>query len=502
MDNLDIVQRNNLLFADEIAYNDFLRIQDQEKMYYYYTGDKSKLHEYLEKALKKTWSDDRVKRMLFTYILLTRKIVRGLSTVYNEPATRELTLNGKTDSKATEYFNSILPDKTAKLDKQAHRLTKLLNTTLPMITFSAKKGKFEQILNPSHLYTVVQSENPRVADKIAYDKFFKINDENKLITVVWDDERHFGLDANNSEIVLPYMDDPEAESEDEKKLNPFGVKPFITFRMDETSSDFWGEGLTSLVEENEVINEIATKFNLEDLIYGTTGILHGVNLGDLINKSPKKSSNDQQDEETEKTVMFGRDALVLTDTNPSQTISPSINWIGTNPQILEIIEALEWKMKTCAVNHGLNPNAFSMRTFPESGLSKLIDSASEITERVDDVEACRDYEKQRFELIRIMNNKIIEGKYEGYEKLQPIDENLNLTIDFKEPKLQMSISDKWTDREKEVAMNMKTPADFLLEDNPDIKTLKEAEAQIEANKLKNDTNKADKNMIINKDIIF
>ena len=137
---------------------------------------------------------------------------------------------------------------------------------------------------------------------------------------------------------------------------------------------------------------------------------------------------------------------------------------------------------------GLNPNTILSTVKDTSDYQKMMDALEQIEIRKDDVEPCRVYETKRFEVIKAVNNAAyndleLRSKFD----LQMIDWDEELVVDFIEPKVELTLDEKWLDREKKLAMNLITPVDIMLEDNPDLDE-ETAKKILEDNRTMNSTN--------------
>lgn len=136
------------------------------------------------------------------------------------------------------------------------------------------------------------------------------------------------------------------------------------------------------------------------------------------------------------------------------------------------------------MSKGLNPNSFLAEVKATSGYSKLIDSLEQIELRKDDLEPCRNYERDRFVVTRAINN-YFAGTKEFSDKLTMIDETAELQTDFAEVQIPLTTEEQIKQDEFDVDNNLTNYIDIARRQNPDL-TDKELEKQIMANKVIND----------------
>jgi hypothetical protein len=93
-----------------------------------------------------------------------------------------------------------------------------------------------------------------------------------------------------------------------------------------------------------------------------------------------------------------------------------------------------------------------------SGLSKLVDKSELNESRADDVQLWRSYEKQLFNLIRVVHNVHAKKK---------LSESATLKIDFADPKPKLDAKSQAMADDLKIAQGVLSPVDVLLRDNPD-----------------------------------
>lgn len=456
----------NLIYQKNIFDNDAIRIEDQEKSFYYYVGGKREIEGYLRIVLRRLFGNEVVdeNELIYDWTNLTKKLINQLAVVYRDAAQRYVLVEGEQDDDLTEYINSIYPVDTNTKDKKAHRFAKLFNTSLTQVVFNREKG-IDFIIEPSHKIKVKTDENdPYKITKVKYLKYFK-NDkgQNELYTVIWTDEEHYKEDTNGNRSAIGNNFD---------MVNPFGIIPFAVLTLEE-GEDFWGIGALDIVDTNELINVLLTVL-VNDHILGGNGLLITTNL-DLRTKGVEENGLIK--------VRTGRRHPIQVEDVRNDMVMPSAQYVVPPSLITEIRESIDYRIKQIALMKGLNPNSFLAEVKATSGYSKIVDALEQLEIRRDDIEACRAYEHKRFEIIKKINNvALLDNELKNKFNLKEIPENAELRIDFAEIKIEKTPQEIIEERKFKLEHNLETPVDWLKQENPDL-TDEQAIEIIETNKL-------------------
>ena len=430
-----------------------IRKDEQEKQYRYYSGDFYNIKRLLVAALEITYSSEDVEEMQLELINITEKIINQMCVVYLEPAQRTIVVGGEISDELTDYYNSILPMDVNTADKFAHRIAKLHNTSLTHITF--ENGKFKYTILPSYLYDIKQDAKKLL--EVSYEKMY----DDEWYKVFWTDTKHYRMDAfMNKAQPVPGGDG----------TNPFKVMPFPVLRM-KNCVDFWGEGQNDLINVNEQTNVLLTKLVNSDVIMGTEGTVLGINLE--LNKAGTEESG-------EKKVRTGRRHPITVNNVGTEMVQPSLNHVTSDPHIVDTQRMIDWYIRMISVFKGLNPNAVFGQIKDTSDFQKIMDASEQVEIRKDDVDPCRVYEQERFEITKTMNNTLLDTE----EGLQEIPEDAELRVNFAEVEVQKTPQDLRDDRDWRLEKNLTTLIQILKDDDPDL-TDDEAEQILEKNKESN-----------------
>ena len=455
----------------DLAYKEHLykqnqkRVEEQEKLYYYYIAEHEKMLEYLENALKKTFSDTVIREMQKDYLNITRKIIDETKVVYHEPPQRKVFINDAENEALTEYFNSKLPIRQSSKDKKIQRFAGLFNTAIMEVFYNPFKKTFDyRIENPANYSVIPHEDDDYRIGQLMYKKYFKNEKgEDEHYTVVWTDEEHYKLDVNGNKVPFP---------DNEEMINPYGIMPFPIMREEEMDG-FWGSGQTDIVNANEIINVFLT-----DLASTTLLTAWGTPL--FVNCGLDKKATDDETSDVKELAIGPRHPISI-DNVSNDMVPPRIEYISQQPMITELMNEIDWRIIMLARNKGLDANLFLKEVKATSGFSKVMDKVNQIEIRKDDIESCREFEKERFEIIKKINNYYADIGEEGFEQ---IPEEAELQIDFAEISLPETKDEKWKEREEMEKRNMASPVDWLMDDNPEL-SKEDAEQILRDNKSLN-----------------
>lgn len=453
-----MINELTLAYKEHLFLENELRVSEQEKQYAYYVGIKDKVESYLCEALEITYDPEDVSEMQLQYINLTKKMIDQMSVVYANPAARYLVdKKGNENKAATELYNSLLPENINQVDKLNHRLAKLSNCSLTFVTVDKKKQLVKYVINPIYKYQIEVDEDEQIK-RVLYQKYYKKEDDYKdeLFVVVWTDTEHYLMDQFGQKRQV---------KDNGKNKNPYGVLPYSVLKMADGES-FYGEGQNDLINVNEQINLLLTKLVNSDIILGTEGTTLGINLH--LNKKGIEENGQRK-------IRTGRKHPLNIDDVREDMLAPSLEHITTDPHIEEIQGFIDWYIKYIASMKGLNPSAVLAQLKDTSDYQKIMDAVDQMEMRKDDLEVCRTYEKDRFEITR----KVWNAHAQEFGKKE-IPEDLTLKVDFAEIEIHKTPADEQAEFEFELKYNLTTPAEFLMKRNPDL-DLKEAQQIIDDN---------------------
>ena len=479
----------NLIYVQHLYNQSTFGASQRQKLFDYYVGNESDMLRYLKKALLKTFDGLDIAEFQLDYINITKKIVNQLSVVYTLPAARSILTeqtvdnikNYVIDNNLTDYYNGIIPTAINTVDKMANRYGKLFNTSITQVSFDKASQKIRYRVIGSELFDVItDNDDPYKLVQLSYDKYFYNDSTGKeeKWNVVWTNENHYRREVLEMGSSISQLNrgasgkfttygDPTPIGSNSEMINPYGVITFAVNRI-EQQGDFWGTGQCDLVNGNEQIN-----FFLTDLANGTIMQTWGQMV--LTNSGYKGS------------VRLGVKHPIKLDNN-DPAVNMTAEFINANPLIDQIRESIDWKIKLIAASKGLNPNSFLQEAKATSGYSKIIDSLEQMEIRRDDIEPCRQYEDDRFNITRAVNNYHFRTPNADGSKnnlMQEIPDDAYLQVDFAEISIEQTIDEKIKEQDYKLSKNLISILDIAREQNPDL-TDDELEKTILENKSINE----------------
>lgn len=152
----------------------------------------------------------------------------------------------------------------------------------------------------------------------------------------------------------------------------------------------------------------------------------------------------------------------------SDEATPSLNYINANPMLKEVQDLIDWAIASIQKIKGLSPEQYDTEVAKVSGIAKSIDN-SEIEEiRKNKTNICRMFETDLFEVMRTIYNYHNSGN--------KISDTAEFSIQFAEPKIIESQTDKNARRDFGLKNNITSRIRLIMEDNPG---MTEEEAQKE-----------------------
>lgn len=459
---------NQTYIQDALAKN-AIRIGSQKKLFDYYNNDSDAIVKHLEQALGKSFHADDLEDLQKNYLNIVPKTIDQLSVIYRDPAKRSIV----NEKEITEYYNNLLYAVNTS-DKNASRYAKLANTSLTYVYFDGGKIKYKVL--PTWLFDVVTNdENPYKIEKLSYKAYF----DDKEYRVVWTPTEYYKTESLYfGEIESPGRKEPVYDSP-YGTSNPYGVIPYAVLRLKE-QGDFFGNGMDDLVNGNEQINIILTELMNEHILMGGAGTVLAVNC----NLNTKKTDGSV----STKRVKVGRKHPIAIDNVSAQDAPPSLEYVSTQPLLNDLKSTVDWYIKMFALTKGLNPNSFLAEVQDTSGFSKVMDAFEQIELRKDDIEPCRIYEDERFNITRTINNFHVKTTDGSKYSLKAIPDNAYLKVDFADIKTYLTPEQQATEDDRDLRLNLINVYDIARRKNPDL-TDEEIKAMLDKNKAINETYK-------------
>lgn len=391
--------------------NQARKIETAKRLNFYHDEQLERLDEQLAELFSEP------EKMIKLELNIIKKIINNLAQVYREPPTRTLEGGSEAD---TKLYAEILEGCSFDVKlKQASRYTKLLKTVLVKVVY--RNDRLDLDILTGNLLDVVTGDTPETLEKVLttmYGNSEKIED---VTYSLWSADTFQRLNWKGDVI-------DEAE-------NPYKVLPFLpVFDFMPPSSAFWLPGGSDIISLQEAIN-----IKLTDLIY----LIQQQSFGVGYIKGSTGGAN------------------LKVDPGSLCEISENgeIGFVSQKAEIEKVVEAIDKLIKWGCVSNGLSAASMSTDPQKQSGISKAWDNKELSEMRLDDVSLWRSYEKQLFNLIRVVWNVHSKKK---------LSENAVLKIDFADPQAKLDAKTQAESDDLKIAQGVLSPVDVLLRDDPDI----------------------------------
>lgn len=356
---------------------------------------------------------------------ITRKVIDNLAQVYTESPLR--TVEGS--EKDQQLYEEMIEQ--ASLDikmKQCSRYTKLLKTVLVRVLW--RNERLDLDILTGNILDVEVEDTPEDLKRVLVTDYGNSDKVEDVEYSLWDAETWYRLDYRGNII--------------DQKENPYGVLPFLPVCDYPPDSSFWLSGSEDLISQQECINLalVDLKYLLSTQSFGV-GWIRGSLGGGTLRVDPG--------------------TLVELAENGA------IGFEAQKARIEEVVGAIDKLVKWACVSHGLSAASMSTDPSEASGLSKVVDTRELAELRRDDVCLFRKYEKQLFNLMRVIWNA---------HNAKKLSESAVLRIDFadvqpvSDPKTQAQAWDTL------MALGVLSPVDIALERNPDLGSRENALAHL------------------------
>ena len=441
-----------------------IRVKRAQRIWYWIYNEQDKVIGYIQEGMAKMFSTETIAKINVRVFNIVQKVVDRLGFVYKEMPKRVLDGGVKSETDETtgevttqqstddERYQEMLKKSTIeKKQSEWDKLSNAFNTVIVQPVWIEEKEKSKSYMDflihtPAWCVVETSKSNWLKAKAFYYPMWLKLKDDEQeeQVIVYWSDTEHFLVDALGNKRAYP--------GNGEMK-NPYGILTGVPLRVRD-GVDFWGEGWWDLIGANEEICEQVSSLFYTAKFQGF-GIAVGVNIGESeIKKGTPKLSPDT-------VITIGNGAR-------SDEAAPSLNYINANPMLKEVQDLIDWAIASIQKIKGLSPEQYDTEVAKVSGIAKSIDN-SEIEEiRKNKTNICRMFETDLFEVMRTIYNCHNSGN--------KISDTAEFSIQFAEPKIIESQTDKNARRDFGLKNNITSRIRLIMEDNPG---MTEEEAQKE-----------------------
>ena len=239
-----------------------------------------------------------------------------------------------------------------------------------------------------------------------------------------------------------------------EEINPYGVLPFVFTHREDQLDEFIVEGANDIVNCNEQVNialtemQLGMRFNL----FGQPWV-RGVDSDQNLMRAGSNVILDMGDE-------------------------GSFNIASPQGNIEEAIKNIKFQIELVATNNHLWIQWSEEGGEVPSGISLMIKDIERKEDYYDDIELWRMYEKEFYEIERVI------AEYNGIS----LPESNKFKVDFEEVEYPTTVQDQIMQDTFDLEHNLITDAKIMTRDNKDL-TLEEAQKIIEENKKANEQGK-------------
>jgi len=305
-----------------------------------------------------------------------------------------------------------------------------------------------EFISPACTMVWQNENNPRRADAIAY----RLSDQTEAIGVArretwvfWSDDEHFTFELD-SEGGMKRIIDPN----NPKALNPLGMIPMVRVCDGRTKdNEYWKGGVRDVLQLEHGIN-------LE-----LTAHAHGV-LNQGFTQTYSSGYPDHLFDNR------GPDTHVAVNGVKEGDPNPVMGALQLHAQLNEMAQSIEGHLRMLAQTRDLPVSEFtSNKTAPESGRAKWVERAPLRAEVNKDRSRWRRLFPELFYVLRIYHNYALSAGLVDATLFGRFTENIAARIDFSEPEMMESETERLGRQEAEVKGGYKSKVDVLMENNPD-----------------------------------
>lgn len=387
-------------------------------------------------------SKETIKIMPKIHFDALNKIIKQRCILYNNGVDRYLVNEeGEEDEEQTKLLNQIYED--ANINKKQFEYYEgafIFNTVLVGVKWRDEKI-FIDTLTPNFCSVEVDNDDYTKMGKLLIHAYRYLPDFADAITgqeiiIVWTPTEHYYLQMDGETKIN--VSDGNGNTNNGK--NDYGVIPYVKMQMN-GSSDFWGEPRQDMVEQNIWLDFLESNIVYVQTFQGV-GVALGVNLGRTGDLQVTPST------------------IITVDDAPKTDHPPSLTFSKTEAPLLELRELADGFFKSMCNSAGLTVQSFAKDSNSQSGVAKKYDNQELDTLRQSDKNIMVDYEKDLYEMIKIVYNKNTKGV--------KLNEDLKFKIDFIEDAPVLTTKDKIIKDEFYLKNELMSPVNLIMQDNPDL----------------------------------
>lgn len=350
------------------------------------------------------------------FINIVKKVIDQLAMVYIQDAIRDL--NNSTEKDKALFANIEKEIGLGAKLKQANRLSKLCGVVLLRPVY--RNGAMDIDLLTPDILDVEIGDTPEQLTSVMITHYPDNGRNNEITFSLWTKETIKTL--NYRGFIISEQD------------NPYNILPFCPIWAHLPSDVFWINGAQDLITIQEALNE-----KLTDLLYIVR--MQGFGVGYVKG-------------------MKGEIDIVDPGVFFNLPTDGELGFAKTNAPISDTLNVLEFLLKQAAVSNGLPATSLTTEPQEESGTARLAANRELEEKRRDDIALFRKYERNLFNLIKIVWNY--------HNPAQVFSDKCELIVDFYDPKPSIDPDKQVTMWKGLLELGVMSQVDIMLERNPDL----------------------------------
>ncbi|MFN3877540.1 MAG: hypothetical protein ACK4MH_04095 [Brevundimonas sp.] len=352
---------------------------------------------------------------------IVKKIVSRRATAYQTPPVR--TFGGWDQAAAAALYQEANIDAVMK---RASKLTKLHKTTALQVVWTEDRGLQVRVHTPN----ILDAEwiDPEHPSRIVVTH--SASDPAKTTYADWSASTYQRRNFNGHPVPVPG---------NANGVNPYGILPFVPLFDRLPDADFFLPGGDDLMGAQKALNVGLTNlWRAVELQSHGQAVAKGLPIGDPIATGP------------DKVILLPKDG--------------EFSYAAPNTPIPDILEALEFLMRSTAATNDCTADVLDLSKTAESGSAREAQRIDLKEARLDDIALWRGYERRLFEVIKRVINTHRPGT---------IPETASVRADFTELQDNLTESEVLANLKERAELGISSPVDALMTLNPDGYTTRE-----------------------------
>lgn len=412
------------------------------------------MEEYLKDDINKNYKyPDRLKLQL-EYDGLTEFLIKEVAAVYNENPIRKV-IDGT--EKDQEIMNDIW--QKSKLDlimQEVNRMVKLHKTVIVRVCWRDESIQYD-ILTPNVFEVINNVDNNLKIEALLYVSIYDLENDTEYLN---NDRKRTNEDRfDSTDAIFHYWTGQNYiefrrktrsksaakitfDAANEDFVNPYGIIPAVALWDGIPHGDFYKEGGDTLITKNSIINQKLTEKNY---------LTKQQSFSNMVRKGAPQGAEPLISDPS-----LTIDVPADTDTSKGN----DVKYITPEAKIDELSKDIERKKREIAIEYKLNPDMFTASAQRSSSQSLQLQNAQQAKIIKADKPFYSSYEKDIFNVTRIIWNTHNPGNR--------ISDTAALFIDYKESETIMTLEERDNHNIVLETNGIRSKIDWIMDENPDI----------------------------------